>query len=218
MHVLDGMEDSTGEPWEPTRDGAFGDTMPVSLVNRRHPDLYISEFGGPRHGQPQPGFVLNATRAELLINCMYALDGGSMGKRCGNLGGGGGCLPGCPRYWCDNVWGNYGTGCAWHPTRLVDMMTQQDSLLKWGHEDSVKAGTWNHNEIVLDTFNSPWRDQLPSIIEAVFIQPDCTRANKAVGRSMHRALLDAYGLDATTVPLLVYDRRASTAPFAMDTA
>jgi len=216
MKVLDGMEDTDGLPWEPTTDGAFGDTLPVSLVNKRHPDLYISVLSGPLAHESQPGFVLNATLATSLINCMFALDGGSMGNRCGQLGGGGGCLPGCPWAWCESPWGNYGTTCAWHRSRLFDMMTQQDNLLRWGHEDGAYAGRWNHNEIVLDTFNSPWRDHLPSMILAVFIQPDCTRPNKERGRSMHRDFLQTYGLDEVSAPLLVYNRSAEIAPFSMD--
>ena len=89
MRVVDGLENlQGGRPWEPMATGPFGDTMPTSIINRRHPELYISS-GGYGFRDPQPAFVLDSALAKSRINCMYPQDAGSVVSGCEEKGGGG---------------------------------------------------------------------------------------------------------------------------------
>lgn len=92
------------------------------------------------------------------------------------------------------------------------------------------AGANQHNEVVLDT--PTWVRNLPSTIEGVFrLDPSESSileqvGNKRVGsspesyedetRAIHANFMRAYGLDASSFPLMVF-RRGKDPPFVCDT-
>ena len=101
-----------------------------------------------------------------------------------------------------------------------------------GHGDGLK---WEeHNEVVLDVDH--WVANLPSTLQAVFMMPPYVAPAKwsqrnsheelslksdlehaeAQARGVHADFLRAFNLDASTFPLLRFDRKNRDAPFSCE--
>ena len=210
IYAMDGYG-LKSRPWEvnPNFGSPFGDTFSATVMNVRHPDPFVADSGwGVK--RPQPFFVLDEKLAAPRVRCLYSKDGGSMQFDCHPKGGGWGCVPGCP----------YPRGPRYglfDADELLTMMKQQDDTIPWGHHKGAWGGKWGHNELVLDTWRPPWADDLPSIIRAVVIRPECDVEARALGTKVHTDLMQHYGLDPRDpgAPLLLgYDLLATKAPFS----
>ena len=212
--------------WAPDPFTFAGDRLRALIVNARHPDVRKCGVGCPKEWQDLPGLVLKPSAAVLgRILCAGWREMGSMRYNCNPLGKVG-CTPGCPArdQWCDRRGGvELQTACspsasptamptcciAWPASQLSEMMRMQDT----------EAGEWGHtaqrysNDIILDKWVRPWEDDLASMIEAVFIVSSASSAVKAYGLALHRAMLAKLDVDASALPLLLYDGTKTEKPF-----
>ena len=194
------------EPWVLSEEPPCWDRLVVSVINRRHPEVYR----GNLPGKPlAPGFVFASPPAlQRHLVCSYPRDAGTsqLKRACDPLLRGGwvngdkSCTPGCFKPNCDpqapQFW------CSWRPDDLGGMLRYQD------------ANPAGYNELILDTFHKPFDRLLPSIVVAVFVQRGCTEDEKGRARLSRDTFCAAHGLEPSCVPLLEYDA-ASTAPFSM---
>ena len=207
VRVLDDEEDHQ-QPWTAGA-SRFSDRFSISIVNARHPDIYQGPVAAQTHS---PGFVLSPA-VQSRMSCGYPKDGQTTGLQCRTPGGDKGCKPGCAR----NVCGVNGRrwNCHWPASQLKELMELQDS----------ESGTWGHreyshdvyNEIILDTHRRPWAMDLPSAIDAIFVQVSASAEEKYQAIQIHGSFLAAYlnHPEATAVPLLLFDKTSVDAPFSL---
>jgi len=194
LSVLDGDE-NRNHPWD--RSVATRDRLSATLVSARHPDCYWHLFN--------PGFVVRSDLAQARIRCSYPRDTGTQG-----MAGPTGCIH------------NEAFGAG----RLKQMMEAQDRLGLGpkhcqpdhkGGKDTHRCGFWEfgYNEIILDNVRShPWNDDLPEIIEAIFVQFHSGDDMIAYARRFHDGFYAAYP-DVPEVPLLHYNWEHPTEPFTV---
>ena len=196
VSVLDGDE-NRNHPWD--RSVATRDRLSATLVNVRHPDCYWHFFN--------PGFVVRSDLAQARIRCTYSHDTGTQ-----DVAGWNGCIH-------DQA---FGAG------RLKQMMDEQDRG-RWGprhcqpkpgepinnNKHGCQFYEFGYNEIILDNGRSnPWNNDLPEIIEAIFVQERSGDDMIAYARRFHDGFYAAYP-DVREVPLLHYNWENPTEPFSV---
>lgn len=196
LSVLDGDE-NRNHPWD--RSVATRDRLSATLVSARHPDCYWHLFN--------PGFVVRSDLAQTRMRCSYARDTGTQG-----MAGRTGCIH------------NEAFGAG----RLKQMMETQDQFglgpkhcqpNHRGGKDTHRCGFWEfgYNEIILDNVRShPWNDDLPEIIQAIFVQLHSGDDMIAYAWRFHKGFYAAYP-DVPEVPLLHYNWENPTEPFSVFT-
>ena len=148
----------------------------ASIVNPDARELY-------QHQGYESGMILNPDW--LKLNCLYVLDGNSMGRPdCNGPGDGKTCIPGCypEGEQCPEV-GHYWV-CAVPPNHLADVMrTRMMYNLK------------GHNEIVIDLNNL----QMPEAILGWFYIPGGDRSPLV---QIRNAFVQQYSLDPNSTPVV----------------
>ena len=187
VHQFDGQE-AMPEQWLPCPEttswcSAFRDRFATSLINARAPYLFNNN-GGLLFRMFPP----STNR----IFCSYAGDGGTMTTACDPPGESESCLPGC--------WTSVGGGgpnwctpsrpwqCAFRPEDLGAMLQLH------------MGGQGHYNEVILST--ADYVRHLPFSLEAMFVLDPGDEAT----RHAHALFLARYGLSASDVPLLFFDR------------
>ena len=218
LHTFDALDDGRDDVWNPCPNnawcGMYNDRWSVSVVNARNP--YFFRGSGKEPGnQPNGGFVLEPRALEPVhssIPCAWAIDGGTLGVVCKGLSDE--CIPGCRNgFECGSV--GYETDyCWWPPTKLKQMMEQQERLAPSRSVDTCNEDECRYNEVIV---SSPgWARNLPWLIAAVYF-PAHSRPGEVRARAVHRALLRAFPhLNSSSygTPLLRYtgaDMNASSA-------
>ena len=201
--VLDGDEDPK-HPW--VRVGLMSgyqprDRVSASIVNARHPDCYWHYFS--------PGSVLRADLVQTRLRCSYPVDVGSFSVAKDQMHG------------CDAT--SYGRA------QTYEMLLEQDRRTPagprgcqpkevGGAEPSCGYQTFGYNECILDNSRgNRWSEDVPDIIEAIFVQARSGTSMIDYGKRFHRDFNAAFGARANrpNVPLLQYDWAHRTEPFSL---
>ena len=204
LHAFDGADgfDLREDLWRPcpSRLGWCGtfNRYSVSLTNRRLGGRVFNDFGGA-------GFVLNSHALEPGdIMCGFAFDAGTMGSS------------GCPSAACPIA----GGFCWWRGDQLQDLLGQHEENIRNSHVNCAEEfGDMKacYNELVISGDN--WVAKLPRIVHAIFypaaLANDPTNAARMLAERVHHAFLAEFGLRTTEVPLLTYDYRHLSTPFAL---
>lgn len=208
IHQIDGYE-WPGELWRPGVGGqsaTAGDRMSCSLIfggaGSREDRTSIPLFS--RAG----GVVLRPGPTEVL--CAYSDDGGTQHANCKPPGVSERCVPGCThvRGWCDpehpviagwcrcSIGWCQGRPQPWRPEHLDVMMAQ---FAEHGHPYQAAGGYQSgYNEVIVDA--AAWQRRLPHTVEAFFFVEG--GGDERAMREAHAQFLDAFGLEASQVPLL----------------
>ena len=199
VHGVDSQEDPE-RPWavcspKSPSCGFLSDRMSTSLIFR---GKGTTSFGGGG------GVILNPLATRIL--CAYGGDGGTRGKLCHPPGLSETCIPGCispdsdphSAGWCKPSEALGSSWCDGHPWKPSDL----------GQFLKLDQASQGYNEIMVDGFY--WNAQLPHSIEAIVTSPGDPQA-----QAMHAKFIKAYGLKASDVPLVSFNKASIDSPFAL---
>ena len=226
VHVVEGsgassgfarpLSSAGGELWSDlgrtNRGASTGSRISASAISKHMPDMYEPSVftlgngdhslrdtfgaGGSRHGAggqdgllALPFVLFNATAVRDRIGCCYPRDGGSMYTNCSATGDGHGCTPGC-------------STDSFGPQQLHSCLDAMDRARC--RTDPLSC----YNELVLSTMDT-W--ELSSLVSAVGIAHGAGEAALSLAREVHDAALSGH----VRVPLLRYNRHATSNPFTL---
>ena len=165
----------------------FGNRFSASIVNR---ELFLSE-GKIRMFSMDVGVIYSP---RVTLNCIYGGDGGTRSKP----------EDGCGYDWCDSDRSTRDSWCDGLPHRVA-------------HVRDVLAGLHkgNYNEVIINTKSID--DQLPQAVDAFFYMTGRGSAQSAQrARTVHKAFLQQYKLNAAEHPLLTLNMHDVEWPLRAD--
>lgn len=192
LHQFDNFGENSPTPWKVLAPSAdLSDRLSASLVNSKARTVFDAGGGG--------GFVIHPSYNQFL--CFWAVDAGTMSRKCQPPGVSESCIPGCSgqsweggEIWCEKNVGS--TYCPWGPDHARDMVQQQ-----------IAQGQGRYNEVIVDA--AAFEKNLPRSIQAVYY----SGGGDTKVREVHRAIVNHFGISPSKIPLLRLDLHSGDAPF-----